>query len=59
MAPSASVYGDHEQSTAVNVIVAMAAAVEHEGHKPTTDHEREDDAKYHRDVPVDAHLHVN
>jgi hypothetical protein len=40
-------------STAVRwFVVAMAAAVEHEGHKPTTDREREDDAEYHGDVPV-------
>jgi len=59
MAPSASVYGDHEQSTAVNVIVAMAAAVEHQRHETAAEHEGEDDAKDHSYVAMDAHLHVN
>ena len=59
MAPSASVYGDHEQSTAVNVIVAVAAAVEHQRHETAAEHEGEDDAKDHSYVAMDAHLHVN
>ena len=60
MAPSASVYGDHEQSTAVNVIVAMAAAVEHQRHETAAEHEGEDDARIIDSyVAMDAHLHVN
>ena len=59
MAPSASVYGDHEQSTAVNVIVAMAAAVEHQRHETAADHEGENDGEDHGYVAMDAHLHVN
>ena len=54
MAPSASVYGDHEQSTAVNVIVAMAAAVEHQPHKTAANYEREKDAEDHGYVAMDA-----
>jgi hypothetical protein len=37
----------------------MAAAVKHEGHQSAADHERENDAKYDGNVPVNAHFHVD
>src|SRR6185295_13847900 len=37
------------------LVVPMTAAVKHEGHKSAADHERENDAEYHGDVPVNAH----
>jgi hypothetical protein len=52
-------YGDHEESTPVYIVVAMAAAVEHQRHETAANHERENDAEDHGYVAMDAHLDVN
>ena len=44
---------------AVYVVVAVAAAVEHQRHETAAEHEGENDAEDHGYVAMDAHLHVN
>ena len=44
---------------AVYVVVAVAAAVEHQRHETAADHEGENDGEDHGYVAMDAHLHVN
>jgi len=43
----------------VYVVVAVAAAVEHQRHETAADHEGENDAEDHGYVAMDTHLHVN
>ena len=45
--------------TSVYVVVAVMAAVEHQRHETTAEHEGENDAEDHGYVAMDAHLHVN
>jgi hypothetical protein len=67
MAPSASVQRHHDTSgssrpggsAAIYVVVAVAAAVEHQAHEAAADHEGENDGEDHGYVAMDAHLHVN
>jgi hypothetical protein len=48
-----------QESTAVYIVVAVTAAVEHQRHEAAADHEGENDAEDHGNVAMDAHLNVN
>ena len=58
--PSALTYLVNKRTTRPSVFCCIATrAVKHEGHQSAADHERENDAKYHGNVPVNAHFHVD
>jgi hypothetical protein len=44
---------------AIYVIIAVAAAIEHQRHENAANYEGENDAEDHGYVAMDAHLHVN